>query len=91
MRLQELGTVNDQYDELSNRLARVSAEIQQKIANPKLDHIHMQIEFINKKIETHMAVQDATDQDTSYVVKETNNLRKDFLGLEKRVLVERYP
>ena len=38
-----------------------------------------------------MAVQDQAEQDTSYVVKETNALRKDFLGLEKRVLIERYP
>ena len=32
-----------------------------------------------------------TEQDQSYLIKETSALRKDFQSLEKRVLVERYP
>ena len=41
MKLAELDTVNDQYEQLNNRLSRIAVEIQQKISNPKLDHLHM--------------------------------------------------
>ena len=51
----------------------------------------MQIEFINKKIENYMTSQEQQEHDNSYVIKETNALRTDFLKLEKKVLVERYP
>ena len=51
----------------------------------------MQIEFINKKIENYMTSAEQAEHDNSYVIKETNALRHDFLKLEKKVLVERYP
>lgn len=90
-RLSELDSVKEHYEELSNKLTRVGLEINQKITNPKLDHVYMQIEFINKKIENHMLGQGQTEQDQSFLIKETSALRKDFQGLEQRVLVERYP
>ena len=58
MKLAELDTVNDQYEQLNNRLSRIAVEIQQKISNPKLDHLHMQIDFINKKIENYITSQE---------------------------------